>query len=158
MTGWRIGYLAAHKEIVAAAEKVQSQVTSNASSVSQRAALAAFTSNLDGEITKMVSEFDRRRQFLMNAFQSLGTVEFNDPRGAFYLFVNVKPYLHSVTDGKKIKTSDDLCEYFLMKHHVAMVPGSGFGAKEWVRISYACSMEELEKAVERLKRGFELIR
>jgi aspartate aminotransferase len=158
MTGWRIGYLAAHKDIVAAAEKVQSQVTSNASSISQRAALAALTNNLESEIRDMVNEFDRRRLFLMHAFQSLGTVEFNHPRGAFYLFVHVKPYLNTVADGKKITTSDDLCEYFLMKHHVAMVPGSGFGASEWMRISYACSMGELEKAVERLRRGFASLR
>jgi aspartate aminotransferase len=158
MTGWRIGYLAAHKDVVAAAEKVQSQVTSNASSVSQRAALAALTTNLESEIRTMVSEFDRRRRFLIDAFQSLGTVAFNHPRGAFYLFVHVKPYLNTVADGKKIATSDDLCEYFLMKHHVAMVPGTGFGAKDWMRISYACSMGELEKAVERLRRGFASLR
>lgn len=153
MTGWRIGYLAGHPEIVAAAEKVQSQVTSNASSISQRAALAALTSNLDGEIATMVGEFDRRRRFLMNALQSLSNMEFNRPHGAFYLFVHVKPYLNRVADGKKLKTSDDLCEYFLTKHLVAMVPGSGFGAKEWIRISYACSMTELEKAMERITKG-----
>ncbi len=155
MTGWRIGYMGANKEIVAAAEKIQSQVTSNASSISQRAAHAALTSSLNAEIARMVNEFDRRRQFLVNAFGSLKAVEFNYPHGAFYLFFNIEPYLHRTAGGKKITTSDDLCDYFLMKHHLAMVPGSGFGAKDWVRISYACSMSELEKAVERLQRGFE---
>ncbi|MGH2568659.1 MAG: aminotransferase class I/II-fold pyridoxal phosphate-dependent enzyme, partial [Bacteroidota bacterium] len=103
----------------------------------------------------MVTEFDRRRQFLVNALRVMGGVSFNYPRGAFYLFLHVKPYLNSTADGKKIKTSDDWCEYFLMKHLVAMVPGSGFGANDWVRISYACSMSELERAVERLRRGVE---
>ncbi len=158
MTGWRIGYMGANKEIITAAEKVQSQITSNASSVSQRAALAALTCNLDSEIARMVNEFDNRRKFLVNAFQSLKDVEFNHPRGAFYLFINLKNYLNRSVDGMKIKTSEDFCEYFLQKHLVAMVPGSGFGANGWVRISYACSMPDLEKAVERLKQGFSEIK
>ena len=157
MTGWRIGYMAAHKDIYTAAEKLQSQMTSNASSISQRAAHAALTINLDKDIAYMVSEFDKRRTYLMRAFQSL-KVEFNYPKGAFYLFINVKPFLNTSADGMKVKTSDDLSEYFLMKHHLAMVPGTGFGAKDYVRISYACSMAELEKAMERLRKGFGKLR
>ncbi|MCI0705964.1 MAG: pyridoxal phosphate-dependent aminotransferase [Ignavibacteriae bacterium] len=157
MTGWRIGYMAAHKDIYAAAEKLQSQMTSNASSISQRAAHAALTVNFNKEIAYMVSEFDKRRRYLMEQFKSMN-VEFNYPKGAFYLFVNMKPFFNTSADGVKIKTADDLSEYFLMKHHLAMVPGGGFGAKDFVRISYACSMAELEKAVERLRKGFGLLR
>lgn len=153
MTGWRIGFMGGHKSIVEAAEKIQSQVTSNASSISQKAALAALMTNIDHEIQNMVSEFDRRRQFLKREFANLKGIEYIEPKGAFYLFFNVKPYLKKTIDGMKIRTSDDLCEYFLQRHLLAMVPGTGFGAKEWVRMSYACSMEELSRGVERLKRG-----
>jgi aspartate aminotransferase len=157
MTGWRIGYMAAQKDIYTAAEKLQSQMTSNASSISQRAAHAALTINLDKEIAYMVGEFDKRRKYLMQEFKSM-QVEFNYPKGAFYLFVNVKPFLNTAADGMKIKTSDDLSEYFLMKHHLAIVPGTGFGAKDYVRMSYACSMTELEKALSRLRKGFAQLR
>lgn len=154
MTGWRIGYLAARKDIVEGAEKLQSQVTSNANSIAQKAAYAAISGDLGSEIRMMVSEFDRRRLFLMKAFQSIKGVEFIYPQGAFYLFFNVKSYLNKSGKGLKLKNSDDLCEFMLTRHHVAMVPGTGFGDRNWIRISYACSMQELEKAVERLKKGF----
>lgn len=154
MTGWRIGYLAAAKAIVEGAEKVQSQMTSNATSIAQKAAYAAISNDLSAEINMMVGEFDKRRQFLIKAFKTIKGLKFIYPQGAFYLFFNVKAYLKTVVEGKKLKTSDDLCEFMLTKHHVAMVPGTGFGDSNWVRMSYACSMQELEKAVDRLKKGF----
>jgi aspartate aminotransferase len=155
MTGWRIGYLGARQDIVEAAEKVQGQVTSNANSIAQKAAYAALSSNLDGEIKAMVHEFDRRRQFLLTEFQKIRGLEFVRPAGAFYLFVNVKSFLNTSANGKRIKTTEELCEYLLTKHLVAMVPGTGFGEKDWVRISYACSMADLGKAVSRLKIAFD---
>jgi len=154
MTGWRIGYLGAHKDIVQAAEKIQSQTTSNASSISQKAALAALTNDLDSEVRVMVEEFDRRRHFLIHEMKKIPHIEFVYPKGSFTLFLNVKAYLHKRVQGKQIGTSDSLCDYFLNEHGVAMVPGSGFGAPEWMRISYACSMADLQKAAERLHRGF----
>jgi len=154
MTGWRIGYMGAHKDIIQAAEKVQSQTTSNASSISQRAALAALTNDLESEVRVMVEEFDRRRHFLVREMKKIPHIEFIYPKGSFTLFLNVKSYLHRHIQGKQIKTSDSLCDYFLNEHSVAMVPGTGFGAPEWMRISYACSMADLEKGAERLHRGF----
>ncbi len=154
MTGWRIGYMGAHKDIIQAAEKVQSQTTSNASSISQKAALAALTNDLDSEVRVMVEEFDRRRHFLVREMKKIPQIEFIYPKGSFTLFLNVKSYLHKRIQGKQIKTSDSLCDYFLNEHSVAMVPGTGFGAPEWMRISYACSMADLEKGAERLHRGF----
>ncbi len=154
MTGWRIGYMGAHREIVQAAEKIQSQMTSNASSISQRAALAALTNDLDSEVRVMVDEFDRRRHFLMDEMKKIPQLEFIYPRGSFTLFLNIKPYLKKKVHAKQIGTSDSLCDYFLNEHSVAMVPGTGFGAPEWIRISYACSMADLQKAAERLRRGF----
>ncbi len=153
MTGWRIGFLGARKEITDAAEKVQSQITSNANAIAQKAAYAALSNNLDGEVNTMVREFDRRRQFLVSEFQKMKGLEFIYPRGAFYIFANVKAFLNKSVNGAIIKTADDLCEHLLTKHLVAAVPGSGFGAKDWVRLSYACSMADLEKAAGRLQRA-----
>lgn len=154
MTGWRIGYMAARQDIVQAAEKIQSQTTSNASSISQKAALAALTNDLSAEVKAMVTEFDRRRKFLISELDKVPHLTYIYPKGSFTLFVNVKPFLKSKINGKLIGTSDALCDYFLNDHNVAMVPGSGFGAPEWIRLSYACSMEDLQKAVRRLQNGF----
>lgn len=158
MTGWRIGYMGGRKDIVQAAGKIQGQMTSNASSISQKAALAALTNNLDSEVRMMVEEFDRRRLFLVQELKNIPQIEFIYPKGSFTLFVNVKAYLHKRVGGKQIATSDSLCEYFLTAHSVAMVPGTGFGAPQWMRLSYACSMADLQKAVERLHRGFARLR
>ncbi|MEX2116042.1 MAG: pyridoxal phosphate-dependent aminotransferase [Bacteroidota bacterium] len=153
MTGWRIGFMTGHESIITTADTFQGQVTSNANSIAQRAALAALTTNLDDVIRGMVLEFDRRRQFLVNAMGSIPGIQWVNPQGAFYLFFEVKAYLGKKAKGTTLKTSDDLCEYFLNEHKVAMVPGTGFGAKNWVRLSYACSMAELEKGVARIKTG-----
>ncbi|MBI4429164.1 MAG: pyridoxal phosphate-dependent aminotransferase [Ignavibacteriales bacterium] len=155
MTGWRIGFLGARKDIVDAAEKVQSQVTSNANAIAQRAAYAALNGNLNGEVKAMVQEFDRRRQFLVSEFQKIKGLEFVYPRGAFYIFANVKNFIRKTANGLNIASAEDLCEYLLSKHLVATVPGSGFGAKDWVRMSYACSMADLQKAVGRIHAAFE---
>lgn len=153
MTGWRVGYAVGPREVIAAMDKIQGQMTSNASSVSQQAALAALTGDLTEDLRMMVNEFDRRRRFLIETFQEMG-LRFIYPSGAFYLFFNARPLLNHRRPGKRIRNADELCEYILTNHHVGMVPGTSFGAKEWVRISYACSMEELEKGVERLRKAF----
>ena len=153
MTGWRIGYLGAKEEIVAAAEKVQSQITSNASSISQHAALAAITgSNID--LNAMTAEFLRRRNFIYNAITSIEGICCIKPTGAFYVFPNVSHYFGRKVKGRIVKSGDDIAQYLVDEERVVVVPGSGFGAKDYVRISYACSMQELEKAAERLRRGF----
>ncbi len=154
MTGWRIGYMGARKEIIQAAEKVQSQTTSNASSISQKAALAALSSDLKAEVAGMVHEFDRRRKFLTGEMMKVKELQFVQPEGAFYLFFSIKPFLKSRVNSHTIRTGEELADYFLNEHNVAMVPGSGFGAQHWMRISYACSMDDLQKAVRRLHVGF----
>ena len=154
MTGWRIGYMGARKDIVQAAEKIQSQMTSNASSISQKAALAALTTDLSGEVRAMVNEFDRRRKYLLGEMDKIKNLKYIYPRGSFTLFVNIKPFLRTKLNGHAITTSDEVVDFFLNEHNVAMVPGSGFGAPHWMRLSYACSMEDLQKAVRRLSNGF----
>lgn len=154
MTGWRIGYMGARKDIVQAAEKIQSQMTSNASSISQKAALAALTNDLSGEVHAMVREFDRRRKFLLGEMDKIKGLKYIYPHGSFTLFVNIKPFLRAKVNSHTIKTSDDIVNFFLNEHNVAMVPGSSFGAPHWMRLSYACSMEDLQKGVRRLHNGF----
>lgn len=151
MTGWRIGYLGGPQNVVDAAAKVQSQVTSNATSISQRAAVAALTGPV-AEITQMVAEFKRRRDFTTEQLQKV--LEFEIPRGAFYLFPSVKKYIGRRYKGNPIRDDTALCEYFLDEENVAMIPGSAFGAKNYLRLSYACSMKDLETAVGRIQRGF----
>jgi aspartate aminotransferase len=155
MTGWRIGYMGARKDIVRAAEKIQSQMTSNASSISQKAALAALTNDLSVEVQAMVREFDRRRKFLLGEMDKIKGLKYIYPRGSFTLFVNIKPFLKAKVNSHTLETSDDIVNYFLNEHNVAMVPGSSFGAPHWMRLSYACSMEDLQKATRRLQNGFQ---
>ncbi len=154
MTGWRIGYLGAHQEIAAAIEKIQSQTTSNPTSISQKAALAALTLDLDDDVRMMVREFDRRRKYLMAEMKKIRHLSFVYPRGSFTLFISVRPWFGARMNGDKLTTSEQICEFFLNEHNVAMVPGTGFGAKDWVRLSYASSMDDLRKAMRRLHTGF----
>lgn len=153
MTGWRIGYLGAHKTIVEAAAKVQSQVTSNATSISQHAAVMALCGPMI-DIEMMVAEFKRRRDYMCEQLGKIAHLELDIPKGAFYLFPYMKNYLGKRYNGKLIRDDVGLCEFLLEQEKVAAIPGSAFGSKDYIRLSYACSMKELEKAAERLRRGF----
>ncbi|HTY38168.1 MAG TPA: pyridoxal phosphate-dependent aminotransferase [Bacteroidota bacterium] len=157
MTGWRIGFLGARQDIVSNAEKVQGQVTSNASSISQYAALAALAGPED-ELRSMAAEFRRRRDFIHGQVMSIPGISCIKPKGAFYVFPNVSAYYGKVFNGRKMESGDDIARFLLDEERVVVVPGSGFGAKDHVRISYACAMGELEKAAERMQRGFEKLR
>lgn len=153
MTGWRIGFLAGNKQIIEQAEKVQGQVTSNASSVSQKAALAAMTFDLMPEVERMVGEFDRRRNRFMELLGKIEGLGFIVPDGAFYLYVDVGAFEGGTWEEGRVTDSEAISEFLLKKYLVAAVPGTGFGNKHWMRLSYACSMEELEKGAERLRFG-----
>jgi aspartate aminotransferase len=157
MTGWRIGYLGATKEIAAAVSKVQSQVTSNASSISQRAATAALCGPTT-DIAGMVAEFHRRRDFMYERLQKIPGLEVGKPLGAFYMFLSIKNFINKRVNGILVKDDMELCRFFLNEEHLALVPGSAFGAKNYVRLSYACSMKELEKAIARLQHGFKKLK
>ena len=153
MTGWRIGYLGAVKEIAQAAAKVQGQVTSNANSIAQRAAQAALAAPSD-DVVMMVNEFRRRRDYMIEQLSTVTGLSLYRPKGAFYLFPSVKEFVGKRWKGSMIKDDVDLCHFFMNEEHIALVPGSPFGAKNYVRISYAASMKELEKGLQRLKSGF----
>ncbi len=145
MTGWRIGYAAGPKEVISAMSRIQSHSTSNASSVSQFAALEALTGPQD-DVEKMRVEFEKRRNYLQNELNGINGINCNLPEGAFYLFPNVSAYFND-----DIKDSTEFATYLLEKGKVATVPGAAFGMEGFIRISYAASMEELEEAVKRIR-------
>ncbi len=152
MTGWRIGYLGAKKEIAQAAAKIQSQVTSNANSIAQKAAVAAL-SNHSSELGMMVDEFKRRRDFAVQQLKQVSGIEVDYPKGAFLLFPSVKSFLGKRFNGKVMKNDMDICQHLIEEEHLVLVPGTAFGANGYLRLSYACSMKELEEGLKRLKSG-----
>lgn len=158
MTGWRLGYLAAEVDIVKAVGKLQSQETSAPSSISQKAGEAAYLGGLD-EVYAMRDQFKKRRDFVVDALNSIDGVECFKPSGAFYVFPNIAAYLGKVApNGDKLNTSTDLIMYLLNDCHIATVPGDAFGEPEGIRLSYATSMENLEEAMRRLKAGLEALK
>jgi|Deesub1362A_J573_1020465.scaffolds.fasta_scaffold00004_137 aspartate aminotransferase len=151
MTGWRIGFAAGPKEIIKAMTSIQSQSTSNPTSIAQKAAVEALTGPQDF-IGKMREEFDKRRKFLVSELNSIPSISCLVPTGAFYAFPNT-----SALYGKseKISSSSDLALYLLEEAKVALVPGSAFGDDDYIRISYATSMEDIKKAIERIKEALQ---
>lgn len=153
MTGWRLGYLAAPEEIAAATAKFQSQETSGASSISQKAGEAAYSNPRD-EITTMKKAFKKRRDFIVGELSAIQGVSCFSPAGAFYVFPDVSAYLNLKTPGgKTVATSTDLCLYLLEDHGVALVPGDAFGEPNGLRISFAASDEMLRDGISRIKQG-----
>ena len=147
MTGWRIGYCGGPSDVVKAMKKIQGQSTSNASSISQVAATAALNGPHD-EVISMVKEYKNRHEYLCEALNSLAGFNAVPGTGAFYLFPNINGAIES------LGMNDDLefSEYLLENAGVAVVPGTAFGAKGYIRISYATSMVALEKAISRIKK------
>ena len=152
MTGWRIGYAAGPKWIIDASAKIQSQTTSNPSSISQKATVAALQGD-QSVVEKMRVEFMKRRDFMYTELNNIEGIRVNRPEGAFYMLVSVQGLLGRSFGGVEINTSADFATYLLEKFHLATVPGDAFGAEGYLRLSYAESMENLGKAVDRLKRA-----
>jgi len=150
MTGWRIGYAAANEKIAKAMASIQSHGTSNPNSIAQCAAVAALSGGLS-EVDKMCAEFKKRRDFLVDAINSLACVSCKKPQGAFYIMMNIDGIIGKSYNGQRIENADDFAKLFLEAEKVAIVPGTGFGAPNYVRWSYAVDMENIKKGVERLK-------
>ena len=150
MTGWRIGYMAGPDWLVKACGKLQGQMTSGATSIAMRGALEALTGD-QSCVTEMRDAFLRRRDLILGHVNQIEGVKCTTPGGAFYVFPDLSAYIGKSVDGRKIETDMDLCIYLLEVGHIATVPGSAFGADGCVRISYANSDENLEKAMQRLK-------
>ncbi len=150
MTGWRVGYAAGDAAIIKAMENIQSQSTSNPTSISQKAALEAITGPQDF-IPAMLKEFDKRRRYLVAELNAIDGVSCKMPQGAFYAFANIRDYLGRKTATMLIKDSSDMALYLLEEAAVALVPGSAFGAEGYIRMSYATSMEKISEGLNRIK-------
>jgi len=150
MTGWRVGYIAANKEIASACDKLQGQITSGTSSISQRAALAAYQAGLE-TVQQMRDEFRKRRDVVYDLLKDIPDVKVNLPQGAFYFFPEVKSYFNKSYNGNVIRDAEELCLYLLNEAHVSVVTGEAFGNADCIRISYAAAENELREAVARIK-------
>lgn len=150
MTGWRIGFMAAPRELAKACTKLQSQYTSNPSSIAQKAAEAAYTGPQDC-VTEMNKAFERRRDLVVELARTIPGWEVNVPMGAFYLLPRVTGCLDTTApDGRRIETSGDLALYLLEKAAVATVDGAAFSAPGYLRLSYATSDDNLREAFRRI--------
>jgi len=150
MTGWRVGYMCAPKWIADAANKMQGQLTSANSSIAQRAALAAITSDI-GPTLKMVEEYKKRREIVYELLKNLPGVKANYPTGAFYFFPDVSYYYGKSDGARTITNGEDFCMYMLEKAHVSLVTGDAFGEPRCIRLSYAASENDLREALKRIR-------
>ena len=150
MTGWRIGYTAGPEEIISAMNNIQSQSTSNPTSISQKASVEALAGPQD-EVGKMVSAFAQRRNYIVDRLNKMPGVSCYKPAGAFYVFPNFSSYYAKSYQGKKIENSTRLADFFLDVARVALVPGVEFGADPFERLSYATSMEDIREGLNRIE-------
>lgn len=150
MTGWRIGFTAGPQEIIDAMTKIQSQSTSNPTSIAQKAAVEALTGTQDF-IAKMVSEFDKRRVYIIERLNQIEGITCMRPVGAFYVFPNVSSFYGKHFNNKPINSSFDLSSYLLEEVNVAAVPGGAFGDDRCIRLSYATSMDNIQKGLDRIE-------
>ena len=150
MTGYRLGYIAAHPSIAKACEKIQGQFTSGTNSVTQKAAVVALTADLKPTY-EMTKEFSRRRQRVMELISEIPGWECTQPDGAFYVFPKVNHYFGKSDGQQVIENADDLCMYLLNVAHVSTVTGRAFGSPDCIRLSFANSLEKIEKAYSRIK-------
>lgn len=154
MTGWRIGYIAAPEWIVKGCNKLQGQYTSGSCSISQRAAIAAYTQS-QACVEEMRQAFQRRRDLIVKLAKDIHGLEVIEPKGAFYIFPKCNYFFGKSTDGYYIKNSTDLSMYLLEKAHVATVGGDAFGEPNCLRMSYATSDENIQEAFRRIKNALE---
>jgi aspartate aminotransferase len=152
MTGWRLGYIGAAGPIAAACDKLQGQMTSGTSSIAQRAAIKALLTDpqKSPDLRQMVTAFKERRDLVVEMLGDIPGFKTNVPKGAFYVFPNIKELFGKKYDTGVIENAEDLCNYFINKAFVAMVPGNAFGDPDCIRISYATSKNHLVDAMIRI--------
>jgi len=150
MTGWRIGYCAGPKEIIQAMSNLQDHSTSNPTSISQAASVEALTGD-QSDSAKMVGEFKKRRDFIVDRVNSIRGLHALKPQGAFYCWINISGILNKSINGKKISNSLELTDVLLQTAHVAVVPGGVFGDDNYIRLSYATSMENIVEGLNRIE-------
>ena len=156
MTGWRLGYAAGPQDVIKAIETLQSQSTSNPNSIAQAAAIAALTGTQE-PVGIMATEFAKRRNYVVERLRAMPGITCTLPEGAFYVFPRVSEYFGRKWDDKTIESAMDFSLYLLQEAKVALVAGEGFGAPNNVRISYATSMENLEKGLDQIEAALKLL-
>ncbi len=151
MTGWRIGFTTGPLELVRAMAKIQGQSTSGASHIAQVAAASALTGPQDC-VAEMRTAFNQRRLTIVKRLRAIPNVTCTEPQGAFYAFPNISAYIGKKTpQGNPIADDVALCSYILEAENTAIVPGSGFGAPGFARLSYACSMDDINRGLDRIE-------
>ena len=150
MTGWRLGYAAADKEIIKVMSNVQSHTTSNASSIAQYASVEALNGD-QSKIAQMIEEFDKRRVYMSDRMSKINYLSCRKPKGAFYVMANISEAIGKTIKGREIKDSLDFTSLLLEEAKVAVVPGIAFGDDNYVRLSYATSMENIKKGLDRIE-------
>jgi aspartate aminotransferase len=150
MTGWRIGYAAGPVEIIAAATKLQSQNTSNPTSIAQKAAVEALNGD-QAIVEAMVKEFEKRRNVMVDRLNAIPGITCMTPQGAFYVFPEIAGLLGRKYGGKVLATSSDVAAWLLDEANVAVIPGGEFGQDDHIRLSYATSMSNIEKGLKRIR-------
>ncbi len=151
MTGWRIGYTASNVSIAKAMSNVQSHTTSNPNSIAQAATVAALNGPKD-DLEVMIKAFDERRKYMADRINSIDGVSCLTPKGAFYVMMNISALKGRTIAGRVIETADDFAGVFLDEELVAVVPGNGFDAPDYVRWSYATSLDNIKEGIDRLER------
>ena len=157
MTGWRVGYSASNLEISKACEKIQGQFTSGTNAIAQRASITALNESFEPTF-EMVEQFKARKERIFELLKDFPNLKTIEPTGAFYIFPEVKYYFGKQHGGKTIKDSSDLCMYLLNECHVSTVAGASFGAPDYIRISFANSLPNIEEGFIRLKKGLDQLK
>ena len=153
MTGWRIGYALGPADIIDAAAKIQSQSTSNPTSIAQAAALEAIQGPQE-DVAMMVGEFAKRRNVVVERLSAISGVQCLKPQGAFYVFPNIAAFIGKNVNGKSLTSPCDIADYLLEEAKVAAVPGEDFGSNAHIRLSYATSLENIEEGCRRIRDAF----
>ena len=151
MTGWRVGYAAANEEIIKLMTSIQSHVTSNVNSIAQYAAVEALNGP-EEELQKMIVQFESRRNYMVDRIKKIEGLTLIEPKGAFYVMINLDNYLNKSFNEKAINNSLDFANAILEEEKVAVIPGIAFGLDNYIRLSYATSKELIEEGLNRIER------
>ena len=154
MTGWRIGYAAGNSEVISAMNNLSGQSTSNPTSISQKAAIEAFSGN-QSKVEEMLGEFEIRKEYISSFLNEIEGIECFVPKGAFYVFPDISYYFGKSFKGKEITNSVEFTDFLLDHAKVAVVPGIEFGSDKHIRISYATSMNDIKEGTKRIKESLQ---
>lgn len=150
MTGWRIGYAAGNKTVIKLMSSIQSHTTANPTSIAQYAALEALTGD-QTTVYNMIKEFEKRRNYMVQRINSIFNVSCLMPSGAFYVMMNISSLINGKVNGRQINGSLDFAELLLEEEQVAVIPGAAFGLDDYIRLSYATSLDKIQRGLDRIE-------